>query len=36
MDAKSEISESIEAITKASLAELKAVSKPHPMLEKCL
>ena len=36
MDAKNEITESIEAITKASLTELKSISKPHPMLEKCL
>lgn len=35
-EAKKEISESIEAISKASLMELRALAKPHPLIEKCL
>lgn len=36
IDAKKEIEESVEAITKAQVMELRAISKPHPMLETCL
>ncbi len=34
--AKQEITGSAEAITKAQIIELRAISKPHPMLEKCM
>jgi hypothetical protein len=36
IDAQKEIKESIDAITKPSLLELRAMLKPHEMVEKCM
>ena len=35
VDAGQEIEDSVEAITKAGLMELRALSRPHLMIEKC-
>ena len=35
-DAKQEINDSIDALSKASLMELRSVSKPHPLVEKTM
>lgn len=34
--ARQEIQGSVESISKAQIIELRAISKPHPMLEKCM
>jgi hypothetical protein len=36
VDANQEIEDSVEAITKAGLMELRALSRPHLMIEKCV
>jgi len=35
-DAQREIDESVKALTKAALLELKSMAKPHPLVEKTL
>jgi hypothetical protein len=36
LDAKQEIADSVEALTKAALMELRSISKAHPMIEKTM